>query len=154
MANHRGGRVLPAVAGVAAAAVLVSLALPAVTARAAAVSHPVGTTGSGTPAAASPPSAPDPKHPYRHGIVWLRGSAAAAAARARRAGGRTGSTGMAIADPANNLLFYGGNDGIGVQAGPEAVYLVFWGSQWGSQGTDNNGYLTLGGDRCRCSASA
>ncbi len=53
---------------------------------------------------------------------------------------------MAIADSANNLFFHGGNNGIGVQTGREAVYLVFWGSQWESQGTGSNGYLTLAGD--------
>jgi Ricin-type beta-trefoil lectin domain/Putative Ig domain len=144
MANRHWGRALPAVAGVAATAVLVTLALPEITVRASQLPSPGA--GAGTPAATNPPSALDPKHPYRHGIVWPRGSAAAAAARAPRPKGRTGSTGMAIADSANNLFFHGGNNGIGVQAGPEAVYLVFWGSQWGSRGTDSNGYLTLSGD--------
>ena len=30
--------------------------------------------------------------------------------------------------------------------GPEKVYLVFYGSQWGTQGTDANGNVTLSGD--------
>jgi hypothetical protein len=138
---HRCGRMLSAVA---ATAVLTTLALPAVAAQA--VPPPGATASPRPPAAASQETSQDPKHPYRHGIVWLRGSAAAAAARAPRPHGRSGSTGMATASPANNLIFHGGNDGIGVQTGPEKVYLVFWGSQWGSQGTDSNGYLTLSGD--------
>jgi hypothetical protein len=44
-------------------------------------------------------------------------------------------------------LRYGGSvDGIGVTTGPERVYVVFYGSQWGSQSTDGNGYATFSGD--------
>jgi serine protease len=44
------------------------------------------------------------------------------------------------------LTYHGGIDGIGVTSGHEQVYLVFYGSQWGTQGTNSNGYLTLSGD--------
>ncbi|HCU94287.1 MAG TPA: hypothetical protein DHU96_16845, partial [Actinobacteria bacterium] len=44
------------------------------------------------------------------------------------------------------MNYGGGIDGIGVTTGPEKVYLVFYGSQWGSQGTDSNGNVTLSGD--------
>src|SRR5690242_5623461 len=30
------------------------------------------------------------------------------------------------------LTYHGGNEGIGVTTGTPKVYLVFWGSQWGS----------------------
>ncbi len=46
----------------------------------------------------------------------------------------------------NDLAFGGGIDGIGVTTGHEKVYLVFWGSQWGTQGTNSNGDVTLSGD--------
>jgi serine protease len=47
---------------------------------------------------------------------------------------------------ANNLRYGGGIDGIGVTTGAEQVYLVFYGSQWGTQGTDADGNVTLSGD--------
>ena len=47
---------------------------------------------------------------------------------------------------ANNLIYGGAIDGIVVNDGPQKVYLVFYGSQWGTQGTNSNGYTTLSGD--------
>jgi serine protease len=45
-----------------------------------------------------------------------------------------------------NLRYGGGVDGIGVTTGHQKVYLVFFGSQWGAQGTDGSGNVTLSGD--------
>ena len=45
-----------------------------------------------------------------------------------------------------NLSYGGGNSGVGVTTGAPKVYLVFWGSQWGSAGTDASGNTTLTGD--------
>src|SRR5213078_3208533 len=44
------------------------------------------------------------------------------------------------------LKYGGGVGGIGVTTGHEKVYLVFYGSQWGTLGTDGSGYVTLSGD--------
>ncbi|MBV9098947.1 MAG: putative Ig domain-containing protein [Frankiaceae bacterium] len=44
------------------------------------------------------------------------------------------------------LSYGGGNHGIGVTTGPPKVYLVFYGSQWGTAGTDANGNTTYSGD--------
>jgi serine protease len=44
------------------------------------------------------------------------------------------------------LVFGGGVDGIGVTSGTPKVYLVVYGSQWGTSGTDANGNMTLTGD--------
>jgi serine protease len=85
------------------------------------------------------PYSPAYHHPYRHGVVptvpqqqkmrqWTRGH-----------------PGMQAAS-ADDLNYGGGIDGIGVTTGHEKVYLVFYGSQWGTQGTDGNGDLTLSGD--------
>jgi hypothetical protein len=53
----------------------------------------------------------------------------------------------AAAKPNRNNLHYGGGvDGIGVTTGSPKVYVVFYGSQWGTAGTDANGYTTLSGD--------
>jgi hypothetical protein len=70
-------------------------------------------------------------HPYRHGVVPMRGHLKAALAQSANSG---------------NLVYNGGAGGIGVVTGPPRVYLVFWGSQWGSQGTDSQGDVTLSGD--------
>ena len=56
-----------------------------------------------------------------------------------------GSTRRAAAS-ANDLNYGGGIDGIGVTTGHEKVYLVFYGSQWGTQSTNGNGDVTLSGD--------
>jgi hypothetical protein len=51
------------------------------------------------------------------------------------------------ARPNRQALMYGGGvDGIGVTTGSPKVYVVFYGSQWGTVGTDGNGYTTLTGD--------
>jgi serine protease len=44
------------------------------------------------------------------------------------------------------LKFQGGISGVGVTTGKEKVYLVFWASQWGTQGTNGQGYFTYSGD--------
>jgi serine protease len=56
------------------------------------------------------------------------------------------AAGAAQAASASNLRYGGGNDGIGVSTGDERVYLVFYGSQWGTQGTNGKGDITLSGD--------
>jgi serine protease len=43
------------------------------------------------------------------------------------------------------LAYWGGYDNIGVVTGPPRVYLVFWGSQWGSPSV-SNGLTHLSGD--------
>src|SRR5947209_4786847 len=45
-----------------------------------------------------------------------------------------------------DLVYGGGTDGIGVTTGTPRVYLVFWGSQWATQGTDGSGNATFSGD--------
>jgi serine protease len=83
------------------------------------------------------PSAPAYHHAYRHGVVptisrlrlmnrWARNHPLNASA--------------------NDLNYGGGIDGIGVTTGHQKVYLVFYGSQWGTQGTNGNGDVTLSGD--------
>src|SRR5215467_9428944 len=77
------------------------------------------------------PYSPAYHHRYRHGVVPTIGRLAKMRA-------------WAIAHPhaapalsASDLSFGGGIDGIGVTTGAEKVYLVFWGSQWGSQSTNS-----------------
>jgi Putative Ig domain len=83
------------------------------------------------------PYSPAYHHPYRHGVVptipryklmkrWARNHPLNASA--------------------NDLNYGGGIDGIGVTSGQEKVYMVFYGSQWGTQSTNANGDITLSGD--------
>ncbi|HLJ98902.1 MAG TPA: hypothetical protein VKU39_03225 [Streptosporangiaceae bacterium] len=45
-----------------------------------------------------------------------------------------------------DLQYQGGIDGIGVTTGAPKVYLVFWGSQWGTSGVNSNGDRTFSND--------
>jgi hypothetical protein len=67
-------------------------------------------------------------HAYRHGVVPFRGH-----------GGATQLS-------ANDLNYGGGIQGVGVTTGAPRVYLIFWGSQWGTQGTNSAGNATFSGD--------
>ncbi|MEV4558166.1 putative Ig domain-containing protein, partial [Kitasatospora sp. NPDC049285] len=53
---------------------------------------------------------------------------------------------QAAATGQQTLSYGGGVDGIGVQSGHSKVYLVFYGSQWGTQTTDANGNAKFSGD--------
>ena len=96
-----------------------------------AATTPAPTTGN--------PYSPAYHHAYRHGVI----PTIPEAAKMRS---------WAAAHPAvhalsaNDLNYGGGIDGIGVTTGHQKVYLVFYGSQWGTQGTDANGNVTLSGD--------
>jgi hypothetical protein len=81
------------------------------------------------------PYSPAYQHAYRRGVVPFTGRLPAMRtwARSHRASPR-------------DLSYGGGIDGIGVTTGREKVYLVFYGSQWGSRGTDGRGDVTLTGD--------
>lgn len=73
-------------------------------------------------------------HPYRHGAVPFHNHSKL-----------LGATQVAAA-AANNLTYQGSITGAGVQTGAEKVYLVFWGSQWGTQGTAGAGSASFSGD--------
>src|SRR5258708_833022 len=63
--------------------------------------------------------------------------------------GSVGATEPAIGAAATGpetLSFGGGVDSIGVTSGAPKVYLVFLGTQWGTEGTNSNGYATFTGD--------
>ncbi len=84
------------------------------------------------------PYSPAYHHNYRHGVIPTIAQF-----------GKMKSYDQAHPRPAtsaNTLSYGGGIDGIGVTSGHEQVYLVFWGTQWGSQSTDSNGNLTFSND--------
>jgi Putative Ig domain len=76
---------------------------------------------------------------YRHGVVAPEGSST---------GSRSAGAAQ-LASTANDLTYGGGIAGVGVTSGAPRVYLVFWGSQWGTHGTKvvgANTYDTYSGD--------
>ena len=89
---------------------------------------------------ASDPYSPAYRHGYRRGVVPVIGRLG----RIRAWRGHHVSGARAIVG--TQLRYGGGIDGIGVTTGHEKVYLVFWGSQWGTRGRDSHGNLTLSGD--------
>ena len=108
------------------------------------------------------PHSPRYGHPYRHGVhptrethekmkAWEaanRGVVRPADAEHKERGS-VGATEPAVAAAATGpetLSFGGGVDSIGVTSGAPKVYLVFWGTQWGTEGTNSNGYATFTGD--------
>ena len=65
----------------------------------------------------------------------------------------TTQAGSTVASPrtltaTDDILYQDTSNGArdGVQTGHERVYLVFWGSQWGTAATDSHGNITLSGD--------
>jgi len=99
----------------------------------------------GTPPVTNP-YAPAYHHPYRHGAVPTRAAAARMAAWARQHPGAATASPAAQAPSAVPLRYGGGVGGIGVTTGRAKVYLVFFGSQWGTKGRNSQGYVTLSGD--------
>src|SRR5690349_482599 len=94
-----------------------------------------------TPAQAAPvnPYSPAYQHPYRHGAVPTR----EAADKMRSYQAKHPDAALAAG---GNLKYGGAVDGIGVTTGSPKVYVVFYGSQWGTAGTDGNGNTTFSGD--------
>jgi serine protease len=90
-----------------------------------------GMTATGA-TAATPAS---PTHSHLHGVVPTVQAAQAA---------RSGHVLPAITS--KTLQYGGGVDGIGVTTGKEKVYIVFWGTQWGTSSTDSNGNLKFSND--------
>jgi hypothetical protein len=90
------------------------------------------------PAIASAKAAPKYSngHAYRHGAVPIRGHQHTVPFN------QPGTP----AASANDLRYGGGIDGVGVTTGTERVYVVFWGSQWGTQSTNSSGDATFSGD--------
>ncbi|MDQ2906889.1 MAG: hypothetical protein M3Y81_25550, partial [Chloroflexota bacterium] len=82
------------------------------------------------------PYSPAYRHTYRHGVVPTITQLS-----------KVKSYQQAHLRVASNTLSYGGGiDGTGVTSGTEKVYLVFWGTQWGTQSTAGNGNLTFSND--------
>jgi serine protease len=91
---------------------------------------------------AADPYSPAYKHPYRHGVI----PTVSRLAKMRHWAITHPNAPAAPALSASDVSYGGAIDGIGVTDGPEKVYLVFYGSQWGTQSTNAQGDVTLSGD--------
>ena len=83
------------------------------------------------------PYSPKVGHPYRHGAF---------ASRDTNTKMKNWQRANIAATGPQTLSFGGGVNGIGVTSGTPKVYLVFYGTQWGTQGTDAGGNLTFSSD--------
>jgi serine protease len=121
-------------------AVAAMTALLALSGGAIAAGGSPATTGQGASNQVANPYAPNYDHPYRHGAVPTREAHAQMKQWAAFHLATPAATGT------QTLSYGGGIDGIGVTSGTPKVYLVVYGSQWGTAGTDANGNTTLSGD--------
>jgi putative Ig domain-containing protein len=121
------------------------LAAAAVAVLATTLQHPAPATAAPPPAGVTArmfgpadPYYPAYHHGYRLGVLPSLPELAKMRAWAKAHQNAPATTG--------DVHYEGGYGGIGVDTGHEKVYLVFYGSQWGTQGTDANGNVTLSGD--------
>lgn len=105
----------------------------------------VQTTSAGASSSvqAGDPYSPAFGHVYRHGVVPTVTQLAKMRAWAD---GHLGIGGLPVNFGSETLSYGGGIDGIGVTSGTPKVYLVFWGSQWGTPTTNASGNLTFSND--------
>jgi serine protease len=124
-----------------AAAVFTTAALAVgiqVTAASAHASTSAASDNASRSAASPDPYSPAYQHPYREGVV----PTIPRISQIRQ----WASNHQQARTSARNLRYGGGIDGIGVTTGQEKVYLVFYGSQWGTAGSNASGDVTLSGD--------
>lgn len=86
----------------------------------------------------SNPYSPAYGHSYRHGVVPTRDQSV------KMRGWQRQHQSTALA--ANDLNYGGGVDGIGVTTGHPKVYMIFWGTQWGTASTNGSGDTTFSND--------
>jgi len=95
------------------------------------------------------PYNPRTGHPYRHGVIPTIQTL-----QQMRQWEAANHPGQLAATNSPTLSYGGGTGGVGVGSGQVKVYLVFYGSQWGTQSTDSNGNLTFSNDSYGAAAKA
>jgi serine protease len=125
----RVGRRELTVLATAGATTLLALTVPANAASHASAANPVKN-----------PYSPAYGHAYRHGVTPT-----IATLNKMNAWAKAHHNATTAATGPETLSYGGGVDGIGVQSGHSKVYLVFYGTQWGTQ-TTTNGISSFSGD--------
>ncbi|WP_201776280.1 hypothetical protein, partial [Streptacidiphilus melanogenes] len=85
------------------------------------------------------PYDPATGHSYRHGVIPT-------VTQNAKMNQWADSHASPTATSANTLSYGGGIGGVGVNDGKSQVYLVFYGTQWGTQSTNSAGDATFSGD--------
>jgi serine protease len=97
------------------------------------------------------PYSPAFEHEYRHGVIPTIGVAETMKQWARS---HASQNAQAAATNSRTLSYGGGVGGVGVMSGQNKVYLVFYGTQWGTSTTDANGYLNFSNDAAGAAVAA
>ncbi|MES2296691.1 MAG: PPC domain-containing protein [Pseudomonadota bacterium] len=91
------------------------------------------------------PYSPRAGHSYRHGAHATKEAHGQMQGWIKKQADKNIVNGTAVAG--NRMLSFGGGvNGIGVTSGTPKVYLVVYGTQWGTAGTNAAGNMTLSGD--------
>ena len=101
----------------------------------------VSTQGAGHTTASRP--APNPYSPQAGGHAYRKGVVPTIQTLAKM---KAWATSTSQRRDSQTLSYGGGVDGIGVTSGKPKVYIVFWGTQWGTSSTDSNGNLKFTND--------
>ena len=123
-----------------AAAAFIAFGSFAATTQAAPPTDQAGVAEQGQAAPTLNPYSPSYGHEYRHGAFPTREVHQAMQKWADQ------QASVRVATGTQTLSYGGAVNGVGVLSGQSKVYLVFYGTQWGTQGTDANGNLTFSGD--------
>jgi serine protease len=94
------------------------------------------------------PYSPAYQHEYRHGVIPTVGTAESMKQWARAHAVGTAATNS------KTLSYGGGVGGVGVMSGQNKVYLIFYGTQWGTSSTDANGNLQFTNDAAQAASAA
>jgi serine protease len=96
------------------------------------------------------PYSPQYQHEYRHGAIPTVGVHESMQQWARAHANSAGQAGT----NAKTLSYGGGVGGVGVMSGQNKVYIVFYGTQWGTSSTDANGNLAFTNDAVHAASAA
>jgi serine protease len=134
--------------GLLKAAVVV--ALVGMTAGAAlAAGAPAGGAANAPATAGGNPYSPAYGHPYRHGVIPTLD-----VHQQMKEWAAKQNVGIQAATGPQTLSYGGGIGGVGVLSGQAKVYLIFYGTQWGTQSTDANGNLKFTNDTAGAAGAA
>jgi hypothetical protein len=96
------------------------------------------------------PYSPRYQHEYRHGALPTIGVAESMKQWARQ----HASQNAMAATNLKTLSYGGGVGGVGVMSGQNKVYIIFYGTQWGTSSTDANGNLKFTNDAAGAAGAA
>jgi len=116
--------------------------------------HPEKDNGKPSPQVVNPYS-PAYQHEYRHGVIPTIGVQAQMRQWEHEHETAPHAGPWQPAATGSRTLSYGGGvGGVGVMSGQNKVYLIFYGTQWGTSSTDGNGNLAFTNDAAHAASAA